>query len=160
MLQGQNQSHHHTRPVNADKIINSTLRETERLESREILRLAKVYSVDTIQTKSTQDGNSVKHRSVTSMERRTTPSLYLPCILGNKGADMVPVFNKTTYRGFRTQEERKCLAFSRSLQRDHKQPELFTDGKYKRLGTAAVIDISKPAQLHTRYTIMQLRSAR
>lgn len=140
---------------NADKTINTTLREP----SREVLRLTKVNSVNIIQTKIIHDGNSIKDRSVTSVERRTTPSLYLPHILGNKCADIAPAqFNKATYRSFRTQQERKCLAFSRSLERD-KQLELF-NGKDKRLGTTAVIDISKPAPLHSRYQIMQLRSAR
>lgn len=148
-----------TQPVNADKIINTSLSEPERLASREVLRLTKVNSVDIIQTKTIHDGNSIKNRSATSVERQTTPSLYLPYILGNKGADTAPVFNKATYRSFRTQEERKCLAFSRSLERDQKQPELF-NGKDKRLAAAAVLDISKPAQLHSRFPIMQLRSAR
>lgn len=146
--------------VNADKIINPSLREPERLASREVLRLTRVNSVDIIQTKTIHDGNSIKNKSATPMERRTTPSQYLPYILGNKGADVAaPVFNKATYGSFRTQEERKFQAFSRGLERDHKQPELF-NGKDQRLATTAVLDISKPAQLHSRYTIMQLRSAR
>jgi len=134
-----------TRPVNEVQINNSTQHEPERLQSREVLRLTKVNSVDIIQTNAIQDGNSTKKRSVTSLERRTTPSLYLPYLLGNKEADKPTVFNKATYRSFRTQEERKCLAFTRSLQRDHKQ---LIDGKDKRLVSAAVMDISNPAKLH------------
>lgn len=134
-----------TRPVNEVQINNSTQHEPERLQSREVLRLTKVNSVDIIQTNAIQDGNSTKKRSVTSLERRTTPSLYLPYLLGNKEADKPTVFNKATYRSFRTQEERKCLAFTRSLQRDHKQ---LIDGKNKRLVSAAVMDISNPAKLH------------
>lgn len=134
-----------TRPVNEVQINNSTQHEPERLQSREVLRLTKVNSVDIIQTNAIQDGNSTKKRSVTSLERRTTPSLYLPYLLGNKEADKPTVFNKAKYRSFRTQEERKCLAFTRSLQRDHKQ---LIDGKDKRLVSAAVMDISNPAKLH------------
>lgn len=134
-----------TRPVNEVQINNSTQHEPERLQSREVLRLTKVNSVDIIQTNAIQDGNSTKKRSVTSLERRTTPSLYLPYLLGNKEADKPTVFSKATYRSFRTQEERKCLAFTRSLQRDHKQ---LIDGKDKRLVSAAVMDISNPAKLH------------
>lgn len=142
-----------TRPVNEVQINKSTFYEPERLESRGVLRLTKVNSVDVIQTKTIQDGNSTKNRCVTSLERRTTPSLDLPYLLGN----IPPVFNKATYRSFRTQEERKCLAFTRSLQRDHKQ---LIDSNDKRLVTAAVIDISNPAKLHSRYNVMHLRSAR
>lgn len=50
---------------NADKTINTTLREP----SREVLRLTKVNSVNIIQTKIIHDGNSIKDRSVTSVER-------------------------------------------------------------------------------------------
>lgn len=147
-----------TRPVNEVQINNSTQHEPERLQSREVLRLTKVNSVDIIQTNAIQDGrNSTKKRSVTSLERRTTPSLYLPYLLGNKEADKPTVFNKATYRSFRTQEERKCLAFTRSLQRDHKQ---LIDGKDKRLVSAAVMDISNPAKLHLRYNVLHLRSAK
>lgn len=98
----------------------STSGEPERLGSREVLRLSKVNSVDIIKAKTTHDSNSIEKRSVTSLERRNTHSLYLPYLLGNKVADVPTAFNKATYRSFRTQEERKCLAFTRSLQRDHK----------------------------------------
>lgn len=141
-----------TRPVYEEKISNTTFQEQE---SRAVLPLAKVNSVDIIQTKIIHDANNIRNRrSVTSMERRTTPSLYLPYLLGNKpDADITPVFNTATYRGFRTQQDRKCFAFSRTLERDQKQ--LF-DGKVdKRLATPAVIDISKPIQLQSRYTVIQ-----
>ena len=147
-----------TRPVNGVEINSSTSHEPERLVSREVLRLTKVNSVDIIQTEAIQDGNSIKKRCVTSLDRRTTPSLYFPYLLGNKEADIPPVFNKATYRSFRTQEERKCLAVTRSLQRDHKQ---LIDSRNKRLVPAAVIDISNPAKLHSRYNnVMNIRSAR
>ena len=146
-----------TRPVNEVQINNSTQHGPERLESREVLRLTKVNSVDIIQTKAIQDGNSIKKRSVSSLERRITPSLYLPYLLVNKEADIPTVFNKATYRSFRTQEERRWLAFTRSLQRDHKQ---LVDSKDERLVNAAVIDISNPAKLHSRYNVLHLRSAR
>ena len=146
-----------TKPVNEKQINNSALHERERPESREVLRLTKVNSVDIIQTKAAiQDGNSIKGRSVTSLERQTTPSLYLPYLLGNKEADIPLVFNNATYKSFRTREERRCLAFAKSLQRDYKQ---LNDSKDKRLAPAAVIAISNPVKLHSRYNcnILHLR---
>ena len=146
-----------TRSINGVPINNSTSGEPERLVSREVLRLSKVNSVEIIKAKTIQDSNSIEKRSVTSLERRTTPSLYLPYLLGNKVADIPTVFNKATYRSFRTQEERKCLAFTRSLQRDHKQ---LIDSRDRRLTNAAVIDISNAAKLHSRYNYMHFRGAR
>ena len=137
------------RPVNEVQINSSALHKPGRSESRKVLRLTKVNSVDIIQTKAIQDGNSIKNRSVTSLERQTTSCLYLPYL--------PLVFNKATYKSFRTQEERKCLAFSRSLQRDHKQ---LNDSKDKRLVPAAVIEITNPVKLHSRYNVLHLRSAR
>ena len=143
-----------------EKIMSIRFHEQEGLESRKVLRLTKVNSVNAIQTNTIQDGNSIKlNRSISSVERRTTQSLYLPYLLVNKDAYITPVFNMASYKGFRTQEERKSLALSRSLDRDHKQ--LFHDGKDKCLAAPAVIDISKPAKLYSRYTMMQpSRSAR
>lgn len=146
-----------TRPINEVPINNPTSGEPERLVSREVLRLSKVNSVAIIKAKTIQDSNSIDKRSVTSLDRRTTPSLYLPYLLGSKVADLPTVFNKATYRSFRTQEERKCLAFTRSLQRDHKQ---LIDSRDRRLANVAVIDISNPAKLHSRYNFMYFRSAR
>lgn len=146
-----------TKPVTEEQINSSALHEPERPGSREILRLTKVNSVDIIQTKAIQDGNSIKERGVTSLERQTMPSLYLPYLLGNKEADIPLVFNNATYKSFRTQEERRCLAFARSLQRDHKQ---LNDSKNKRLVPAAVIAISNPVKLHSRYDVLHLRSAK
>ena len=146
-----------TRPLNEVQINNSTSHEPERLESREVLRLTKVNSVDIIKMKTIQDGSSIDKRAITSLERRTAPSLYLPYLLGNKEPDIPTVFNKATHRSFRTQEERKYLAFTRSLQREHKQ---LIDSKDKRLVNAAAIDISNPAKLHSRHNFMHLRSAR
>lgn len=51
-----------TRPVNEVQINNSTQHEPERLQSREVLRLTKVNSVDIIQTNAIQDGNSTKKK--------------------------------------------------------------------------------------------------
>ena len=151
-----------TRPaLNEDKIINTTFHETEKPETREVLRMAKVNSVDIIQTKAIHEnyaGNIPKTRSVTSMEGRTTPSLYLPYLLGNTN-NATPVFNLATYKGFRTLQERKSMAFTRTLERDHKQL-INGPGKSKRLLTPAVIDISRPIQLYSRYSILYPRSAR
>ena len=138
-----------TKPVNEMQINSSALHKPGRPESRKALRLTKVNSVDIIQTKAIQDGNSIKKRSVSSLERQTTPCLYLPYL--------PLVFSKATYKSFRTQEERKCLAFTRSLQRDHKQ---LNDSKDKRPVPAAVIEISNPVKLHSRYDVLHLRSAR
>lgn len=148
-----------TRPITDEVPItnNSTSGEPERLLSREVLWLSKVNSVDIIKAKTIQDSNSIEKRSVTSLERRNTQSLYLPYLLGNKVTDIPTVFNKATYRSFRTQEERKCLAFTRSLQRDHKQ---LIDSRDKRLANAVVIDISNAAKLHSRYNFMHFRSTR
>ena len=146
-----------TRPLNEVQINNSTSHEPERFDSREVLRLTKVNSVDNIKMKTIQDGSGIDKRAITSLERRTAPSLYLPYFLGNKGPDMPTVFNKATHRSFRTQEERKYLAFTRSLQREHKQ---LIDSRDKRLVNAAVIDISNPAKLHSRHNSIHLRSAR
>lgn len=85
-----------TKTVNEVQINSSALHEPQRLEAREVLRLTKVSTVDKIQTKAIQDGkadgNSIKERSITSLERQTTPSLYLPYLL----ADIPLVFNKAT----------------------------------------------------------------
>ena len=140
-----------TKPVNEMQINSSALHKPGRPESRKVLRLTKVNSVDVIETKAIQDGNSIKKRSVSFLERQTTPCLYLPYL--------PLVFNrdKATYKSFRTQEERKCLAFTRSLQRDHKQ---LNDSKDKRPVPAAVIEISNPVKLHSRYDVLHLRNAR
>lgn len=149
------------RPTNEDKIIDTTrdqLHEPDCPETREVLRMATVNSVDAIQTRAIHEhyGN-IKNRSVTSMERRATSGLYLPCLLGNKDChNITPVFSMATYKGFRTQEERKSWAFTKTLERDQK--ELF-GGKEKRLTSTTVIDISKPAQLHSRYAILHPKSA-
>lgn len=148
------------RPTNEDKIIDTTrdqLHEPDFPETREVLRMATVNSVDAIQTRAIHEQyENTKNRSVTSMERRATPGLYLPYLLGNKD-NITPVFNMATYKGFRTQEERKCWAFTKTLERDQK--ELF-GGKEKRLtSTTAVMDISKPVQLHSRYAILHPKSA-
>ena len=146
-------------PTNENKIINTTsLREPDCPGTRQVLQMATVNSVDAIETRAIHEhcGN-IKNRSVTSMGRRVTPELYLPCLLGNKD-NITPVFNMVTHKGFRTQEERKCWALTKTLERDHK--ELF-GGKEKRSmsTTAAVIDISKPAQLHSRSSIVHPKSA-
>jgi len=52
------------RPANKVQIINSSQHEPERLESREVLRLTKVNSVEIVQTKATQDKNSIQTRSI------------------------------------------------------------------------------------------------
>ena len=82
------------------QIMSVRFHEQERLGSRKVLRLTKVNSVNAIQTNTIQDGNSVKlNRSISSVEQRTTPSLYLPYLLVNKDAYITPVFNMATYKG-------------------------------------------------------------
>jgi len=140
-----------TRLEDQDKIINTTLHEPNRPETREVLRMTKVNSVDNVETKEALESCSCGPitRSVTSMERRATPSLYLPYLPGTKH-NITPVFNMATYGGFRTLQERKCLAFARTLERNHKQ--LFNgSGKAKRLPAQTVIDVSKPIHLQSRY---------
>ena len=147
-----------TQQADEDKIINTGFKEPERQDTRKVLRLTKVNSVDKIQTKAIQDGNygNITNRSVNSVERRTTPNLYLPYLLGNKD-NITPVFNMATHGGFRTQQERKCLAFTRTLQRDHK--ELFS-GIRKEKRSTVVINISRPVQINSRCAIIYPRNGR
>ena len=145
-----------TRPTSEDNIINTNLHEAERPGTRKVLRLARVNSVEEVQTKVIHEhcGN-IKPRSVTSMDRRANRGIYLPYLLGNNDNLVTPVFNMASYKGFRTQQERKCLALIRTL--DHN--ELLHGKKKHWTPTSAVIDITKPAQLHARYTIAHPKSA-
>lgn len=141
--------------ANEDKKLNSDLWKSERPEMRAFLRPTKVNSVEMMETRVIQDvkcGNTNNGR-VTSVEQRTTSRFCLPCLLGEKY--ITPIFNRTTYGGFRTQQERKCLAFTRTLQLNHKQ--IFGENE-KRL--KSVLDISRPLQLQSRYVIGYPGSAR
>lgn len=137
---------------NIRETINSTVIKPERTRARSVLRIAKVDTVDEIQSKFETHDN-VKTRSLTSRERSTSPGLYSPCLLENTS-----VFNMTTYKGFRTQQQRRNLAFARTLERKHN--ELFHD-KEKRLAsnTMALLDISKPAKIHSRFAVVYPKSA-
>lgn len=124
---------------------NTTAIEPERPGTRKVLRMAKVHSVDTIQTKDTLDFKET--RGLRLVRRSTIPSLYSPTSLGCTA----PEFNTATSKGFRTQQERRHLAFIRTLERKHK--DIF-HGEEKGLSSSlAVLDISKPAKLHSRYVI-------
>lgn len=132
-----------------DNIINMNMHEAEKPGTREVLRFAKVNSAEEVQREMIhEDCSNIKPRSVTSMDRRANRGIYLSYLLGNNNDLVTPVFNMATYRGFRTQQERKCLALIRTLDRSHNE---LLHGKQKRLTpTSAVIDIAKPAQLHAR----------
>lgn len=141
--------------ANEDEKLNSDLWKSERPEMRAFLLPTKVNSVEMMETRVIQDvkcGNTNNGR-VTSVERRTTSRFCLPYLLGEKY--ITPIFNRTTYGGFRTQQERKCLAFTRTLQLNHKQ--IFGENE-KRL--KSVLDISRPLQLQSRYVIGYPGSAR
>lgn len=141
--------------ANEDEKLNSDLWKSEKPEMRAFLLPTKVNSVEMMETRVIQDvkcGNTNNGR-VTSVERRTTSRFCLPYLLGEKY--ITPIFNRTTYGGFRTQQERKCLAFTRTLQLNHKQ--IFGENE-KRL--KSVLDISRPLQLQSRYVIGYPGSAR
>ena len=123
---------------------NTTAIEPERPGTRKVLRMAKVHSVDIIQTKEAPD---FPEKSLRFVRRSTVPNLYSPTSLGST----TPEFNTATSEGFRTQHERRHLAFIRTLERKHK--DIF-HGEEKGLSSSlAVLDISKPAKLHSRYVI-------
>ena len=142
-----------TLPVEVKRTSTSGFYNPERSQSRKVLPLTRLNSVDAIQTNTFHgDYSSMRlTKRISSVERPTMPpSLHLPYLLVNKDAHITPVFNMATYKGFRTQEERKSLSWSRQLERDHKH--LFHDGKLeeKCFAVPTVIDISKPAKLNAR----------
>lgn len=125
----------------------------ERLQSRKVLRLTRVHSVEAVQTNSFHGDDSTIRltKRIPSVERRTIPpSLYLPYLLVNKDAYITPVFNMATYKGFRTQEERKRLSLSKQLERYQKNLLHEGNSEEKCSAVPAVIDISKPAKLNVR----------
>lgn len=126
---------------------NTTAIEPERPwpGTRKVLRMAKVHTVNTIQTKEAHDFKET--RGLRLVRRSTIPSLYSPTSLGCTA----PEFTTATSKGFRTQQERRHLALIRTLERKHK--DIF-HGEEKGLSSSlAVLDISKPAKLHSRYVI-------
>lgn len=136
--------------ANEDKKLSTDfdLGKSEKPKMRAFLRPTKVNSVEIMEARVIQDvkcGNTNDGR-VTSMERRTTSRFYLPHLLGEKY--ITAIFNSTTYGGFRTQQERKCLAFTTALQRNHKQ--IFGENENR---LKSVLDISRPLQLQSRYVI-------
>lgn len=143
--------HEDTTGPREEEAINTTAIEPERPGARKVLRMAKVHTVDTIQTKEALDVPGA--RSLTSMSRSTIQNLYSPSLLGSNA----PEFNTATRKGFRTQQERRHLAFIKTLERKHKDT---FHGEEKGLSSSvAVLDISKPAKLHSRYVIAHPKTA-
>lgn len=110
------------------------------------LPISKVNAVDMIGAARFLGSDSGR-RSVSTMDRRTPTSL-LPCLLFSK--EFSSTSSLMEYKGFRPQEERNSMAYSRVLHKK-KQP-----APQRRVpitkNFVQVLDISKPINLCSRYT--------
>lgn len=129
----------------------------ENASSKFALPLSKVNAVDIIAVTRRLGGEGGRKSRISVENSRRTPLSLLPSLLFSKEFSSVSYLME--YQGFRTQEERNSLGYSRLLQKRQPVP-----GR-KRTPAATneftqVLDISRPISLSPRYTASAASSPR